>query len=240
MLGMDIEDVRREVQRAASSQPAPHRPARRSRDRRAGAASAARSARPTAHHGARDRQAAHPGPRSCSSRRLGRADHRATSPTRRTRPCSPVVGQGQDRGRHGATGSTRSPPPPTNDQVRSLVAALAVEPLALTGAADSRYVVANSAKLQLLTAMRAVGQLKSKLQRTNPVEHPTKYNQMFSELVVLEARAEAAAGAQPRRRGLVVRLLGATSGRARGITLDGPLSTDFSEPVPHVQVCSSG
>ncbi len=76
-----------------------------------------------------------------------------------------------------------------NDQIRSLVAALAVEPLALTGSADSRYVVANSAKLQLLAAMRAVGQLKSKLQRTNPVDHPTKYNQMFSELVVLEARA---------------------------------------------------
>ena len=76
-----------------------------------------------------------------------------------------------------------------NDQVRSLVAALAVEPLALDRArCRPRYVVANSAKLQLLTATRAVQQLKSKLQRTNPVEHPTKYNQMFSELVVLEAR----------------------------------------------------
>ena len=58
----------------------------------------------------------------------------------------------------------------------------------VSGEASSRYVVANSAKLQLLTAMRAVAELKSKLQRTNPVEHPTKYNQMFSELVVLEAR----------------------------------------------------
>jgi DNA primase len=76
-----------------------------------------------------------------------------------------------------------------NDRVRSLVAALAVEPLALTGSVDARYVVANSAKLQLLTALRAVRKLKSKLQRTNPVEHPTRYNQMFSELVVLEARA---------------------------------------------------
>ena len=44
------------------------------------------------------------------------------------------------------------------------------------------------AKLRLLTAMRQVNELKSKLQRTNPVEHPTAYNQMFSELVVLEAR----------------------------------------------------
>ena len=36
--------------------------------------------------------------------------------------------------------------------------------------------------------MRQVSELKSKLQRTNPVENPTTYNQMFSELVVLEAR----------------------------------------------------
>jgi DNA primase len=36
--------------------------------------------------------------------------------------------------------------------------------------------------------MRAIAELKSKLQRTNPVEAQQKYNQMFSELVVLEAR----------------------------------------------------
>jgi DNA primase len=78
-----------------------------------------------------------------------------------------------------------------NEHVRSLLASLAVEPLALTGNADTRYVVANSAKLQLLTAMRAVAQLKSKLQRTNPVENPTRYNAMFSELVVLEARRKS-------------------------------------------------
>jgi DNA primase len=36
--------------------------------------------------------------------------------------------------------------------------------------------------------MRQISELKSRLQRTNPVEAATKYNQMFSELVVLEAR----------------------------------------------------
>ena len=36
--------------------------------------------------------------------------------------------------------------------------------------------------------MRAIAELKSRLQRTNPVEAQRKYNQMFSELVVLEAR----------------------------------------------------
>jgi DNA primase len=49
-------------------------------------------------------------------------------------------------------------------------------------------VIAHAVGLQLLTVMRQIAQLKSKLQRTNPVESPTSYNQMFSELVVLEAR----------------------------------------------------
>ena len=75
-----------------------------------------------------------------------------------------------------------------HELLTSLVASLAVEPLSLHGPATEHYVQANAAKLRLLTVMRQVGQLKSKLQRTNPVENPTTYNQMFSELVVLEAR----------------------------------------------------
>jgi DNA primase len=77
------------------------------------------------------------------------------------------------------------------DEIRSLVASLAVEPLPVQGEVDGRYVIANSAALQLLTVMRTIAALKSKLQRTNPVEEQHKYNQMFSELVVLEARRKA-------------------------------------------------
>ena len=36
--------------------------------------------------------------------------------------------------------------------------------------------------------MRAIAELKSRLQRTSPIEAQRSYNQMFSELVVLEAR----------------------------------------------------
>ena len=75
-----------------------------------------------------------------------------------------------------------------HEMLRPLVASLAVEPLSLHGPATEHYVQANVAKLRLLTVMRQVGELKSKLQRTNPVENPASYNQMFSELVVLEAR----------------------------------------------------
>ena len=34
--------------------------------------------------------------------------------------------------------------------------------------------------------MRRINDLKSRLQRTNPVEHAGEYNRMFGELVALE------------------------------------------------------
>ena len=78
-----------------------------------------------------------------------------------------------------------------DEQVRPLVVALAVEPLPLQGEPDERFVVAHTAGLQLLTVMRSIATLKSRLQRTNPVQAQQKYNAMFSELVVLEARRKA-------------------------------------------------
>jgi DNA primase len=74
------------------------------------------------------------------------------------------------------------------EEIRSLVAGLAVEPLPVQGQVEPRFVVANTAGLQLLTVMRAIAQLKSRLQRTSPIEAQRSYNQMFSELVGLEAR----------------------------------------------------
>ena len=70
------------------------------------------------------------------------------------------------------------------------MAGLAVEPLPVQGQVEPRFVVANSAGLQLLTVMRAIAELKSKLQRTNPIEAGQTHRRMFSELVVLEARRE--------------------------------------------------
>ena len=77
-----------------------------------------------------------------------------------------------------------------DDRLRSLIVSLAVEPITLSGPVTARYVTAHSAGLQLLTVMRSIADLKSRLQRTNPVEAQQKYNQMFSELVVLEARRQ--------------------------------------------------
>ncbi|MFP5282353.1 MAG: DNA primase, partial [Actinomycetes bacterium] len=75
-----------------------------------------------------------------------------------------------------------------HEMLAPLVASLAVEPFSVRLSPSEAYAHAEAAKLRLLTVMRQVSELKSKLQRTNPVEKPTSYNQMFSELVVLEAR----------------------------------------------------
>ena len=73
-----------------------------------------------------------------------------------------------------------------HELLTSLVASLAVEPLSLHGEVSAHYVQANVAKLRLLTVMRQVAELKSKLQRTNPLADQTAYNRMFAQLVNLE------------------------------------------------------
>ena len=74
-----------------------------------------------------------------------------------------------------------------NPWVNSLVVALAVEPT-LTPQPSSGYVGAYCSKLRLLAVGRQIERIKSRLQRTNPVDDPTTYNRTFSELVVLEAQ----------------------------------------------------
>ncbi len=70
--------------------------------------------------------------------------------------------------------------------VSSALSALAVEPLLSSKEPDTAYVHAHVFRLQELTALRRITDLKSKLQRTNPVEHAGDYNRMFGELVALE------------------------------------------------------
>ncbi|WP_151081862.1 DNA primase [Nocardioides cynanchi] len=74
----------------------------------------------------------------------------------------------------------------TDPAVAAAVSALAVEPLLSRTGADDAFVAANVYRLQELTAQRRITELKSRLQRTNPVEQATDYNKMFGELVALE------------------------------------------------------
>ena len=75
--------------------------------------------------------------------------------------------------------------------VVSALSALAVEPLLSIKEPTTAYVAAHVFRLQEITAMRRIADLKSKLQRTNPVEHATDYNRMFGELVALEQHRRA-------------------------------------------------
>jgi DNA primase len=76
--------------------------------------------------------------------------------------------------------------PPEHPQAVSVVGALAVEPVHLDREPDERFATAHLARLQELTCLRRIAALKSKLQRTNPVEQMEDYNRMFGELIALE------------------------------------------------------
>jgi DNA primase len=73
-----------------------------------------------------------------------------------------------------------------DERVRSLLSALAVEPLLTAKEPDAGYVAQHVNRLRELTVMRRIAELKSRLQRTNPVEQAADYNKMFGELVALE------------------------------------------------------
>jgi DNA primase len=73
-----------------------------------------------------------------------------------------------------------------DDAASHALNALAVEPMLSSKEPDAGYVAAHVYRLQEVTTLRRIADLKSRLQRTNPVEHATEYNRMFGELVALE------------------------------------------------------
>jgi DNA primase len=70
--------------------------------------------------------------------------------------------------------------------VSSAISELGVEPVLTVSAPEPGYVAKHVYRLQELTTMRRIADLKSRLQRTNPVEQQADYNKMFGELVALE------------------------------------------------------
>jgi DNA primase len=70
--------------------------------------------------------------------------------------------------------------------VAAALSALAVEQLPSKKGADDAFVANTIYRLQELTAQRRIAEVKSRLQRTNPVEHTVEYNRMFGELTALE------------------------------------------------------
>lgn len=74
----------------------------------------------------------------------------------------------------------------SNENMRSLFTELNVEPIRADGEVTGQYVESIVARLREVGISRAIAELKSSLQRLNPVENPEEYNQAFASLVALE------------------------------------------------------
>ena len=75
-----------------------------------------------------------------------------------------------------------------DDRVRNLLTELVVEPLLVTGEPDMRYAAAQIARLRVRAVDRLIAELKSRLQRVNPIEQSAEHNKLFAELIMLEKR----------------------------------------------------
>jgi DNA primase len=80
------------------------------------------------------------------------------------------------------------------DSVRDLVTELAVEPMQSIEDDDPRYAEALLVRLEEMALTRRIQELKSRLQRLNPVEQAEDYNRMFGELIVLERQKKGLRG----------------------------------------------
>jgi DNA primase len=74
----------------------------------------------------------------------------------------------------------------TDPAVVAAITELGVEPVRGTSDPNPTFAVAYVYRLQELTTSRRIADVKARLQRTNPVEHALDYNRMFGELVMLE------------------------------------------------------
>ena len=75
-----------------------------------------------------------------------------------------------------------------NDDLKSLFTELTVEPIRVDGEISDKYVESIVARLHEVAITRTISDTKSKLQRINPTENESEYQQLFTELVTLESQ----------------------------------------------------
>jgi DNA primase len=109
-----------------------------------------------------------------------------TDPTYRAVRAAVAAAGGTSAGRAGPEWVDRVADQCPDLVARSLVTELAVESLRTTGEPDARYVAGTVSRLQELKVSRDIAQLKSRLQRLNPVEQAEEYTARFGQLVGLE------------------------------------------------------
>ena len=75
----------------------------------------------------------------------------------------------------------------TDEKIKTLFTELTVEPIRADGKPTSAYVESIVARLREVAISRSIAELKSNLQRLNPVESEIEYNAAFTALVALES-----------------------------------------------------
>lgn len=75
----------------------------------------------------------------------------------------------------------------TNENMKALYTELSVEPIRTDGEISQIYVSSIVARLREVSVSRSIADLKSNLQRLNPIENETEYNAAFATLVLLES-----------------------------------------------------
>ena len=78
-----------------------------------------------------------------------------------------------------------------SDELKSFIMELSVEPVRTTGEISDRYISSITARLNEVALSRSIAEIKSKLQRLNPVENEKEYGEVFAELVDMESRRRA-------------------------------------------------
>ena len=73
-------------------------------------------------------------------------------------------------------------------ELRSLITELTVEPIRTEGEISERYIQSIFARLREVAISREIAEMKSSLQRLNPVENEAEYTEAFTRLVALEAQ----------------------------------------------------
>ena len=74
-----------------------------------------------------------------------------------------------------------------NSELRALITELLVEPIRTDREVSQRYISSVFARLREVALGRQIAEIKSTLQRLNPVENPAEYNETFAALVAREA-----------------------------------------------------
>ena len=80
-----------------------------------------------------------------------------------------------------------SPETISDERIKTLFTELTVEPIRADGKPTPAYVASITARLREVAISRSIAELKSSLQRLNPVENEIEYNAAFAQLVALES-----------------------------------------------------